>query len=157
MALTESQIQRYARHILLPEVGGKGQERLLSAEVFIAGEPEFVEFAAAYLTAAGVTCDAHSGPGLDLRIHVPSAEQADVAVALEGEAVVVRSSRCPDCRGAPGGPLPFALGRLASTLAASEVLRLILGLGEADRMWLLGGLELVAEPLRRCPRHLGPS
>ena len=29
--MTETQIRRYARHVLLPDVGGVGQERLLAA------------------------------------------------------------------------------------------------------------------------------
>ena len=35
MALTEDQIERYSRHILLPEVGGKGQKRIAAAKVLI--------------------------------------------------------------------------------------------------------------------------
>ena len=35
--LSEEQKQRYARHLLLPEVGEKGQEKLLAAKVLIIG------------------------------------------------------------------------------------------------------------------------
>ena len=31
MDFTEEQIDRYSRHIILPEVGGKGQEKLLNS------------------------------------------------------------------------------------------------------------------------------
>jgi molybdopterin/thiamine biosynthesis adenylyltransferase len=34
---TEEQIKRYARHIILPEVGGKGQEKLLNSKVLVIG------------------------------------------------------------------------------------------------------------------------
>ncbi|MCX8059852.1 MAG: ThiF family adenylyltransferase, partial [Aquificaceae bacterium] len=34
---TEEQIRRYARHIILPEVGGKGQEKLLKSKVLVVG------------------------------------------------------------------------------------------------------------------------
>ena len=37
MRLTEDQIYRYSRHILLPEVGGAGQEKLLISRVFCLG------------------------------------------------------------------------------------------------------------------------
>ncbi|MEE9274521.1 MAG: hypothetical protein V3V62_04365 [bacterium] len=55
--MAEAQIQRYSRHILLPQVGGKGQEKLLGAAVLIAFAPEgagAASCAAVYLAAAGV-------------------------------------------------------------------------------------------------------
>ena len=33
MDFTDAQLRRYARHIILPEIGGIGQERLLQARV----------------------------------------------------------------------------------------------------------------------------
>jgi hypothetical protein len=55
-ALSERQIERYARHILLPEIGGEGQRRLLAATVAVElGAARAAEVAAlAYLAAAGV-------------------------------------------------------------------------------------------------------
>ena len=35
--LTEEQIERYSRHILLQDVGPEGQEKLLNAKVLIIG------------------------------------------------------------------------------------------------------------------------
>ena len=37
MSLTEEQIERYSRHIILEQVGGAGQEKLLSSKVLIIG------------------------------------------------------------------------------------------------------------------------
>ena len=37
MALTDEQIERYSRHIILKEVGAKGQKKLLNAKVLIIG------------------------------------------------------------------------------------------------------------------------
>ena len=37
MDLTDEQIDRYARHIVLKEVGGAGQQALLAARVLIVG------------------------------------------------------------------------------------------------------------------------
>lgn len=48
------QVQRYARHILLPDVGGLGQKRLLSARVRIDDASGAGAIAVHYLAAAGV-------------------------------------------------------------------------------------------------------
>lgn len=54
MEFTEDQLQRYSRHIILPEVGGKGQKKLLSAKVFIVGAGGLGCPVGYYLSAAGV-------------------------------------------------------------------------------------------------------
>lgn len=51
---SEEQIKRYARHIILPEVGGKGQKRLLGSKVFCVGAGGLGSPAIQYLAAAGV-------------------------------------------------------------------------------------------------------
>ncbi|WP_448584352.1 molybdopterin-synthase adenylyltransferase MoeB [Thermocrinis sp.] len=51
---TEEQIKRYARHIILPEVGGKGQEKLLKSKVLVIGAGGLGSPAILYLAAAGV-------------------------------------------------------------------------------------------------------
>ena len=51
---TEEQIKRYARHIILPEVGGKGQEKLLKSKVLVIGAGGLGSPALFYLVAAGV-------------------------------------------------------------------------------------------------------
>jgi adenylyltransferase/sulfurtransferase len=52
--LTEKQIYRYSRNILLPEVGGVGQERLLRSKVFCVGAGGLGSPVALYLAAAGI-------------------------------------------------------------------------------------------------------
>ena len=54
MDLTEEQIYRYSRNILLPEVGGVGQERLLRSKAFCVGVGGLGSPIALYLAAAGV-------------------------------------------------------------------------------------------------------
>jgi len=51
---SEEQVQRYSRHIILPEVGVDGQEKLLSSRVLIAGMGGLGSPAALYLAAAGI-------------------------------------------------------------------------------------------------------
>ncbi len=54
MKLTDDQIQRYSRQLILPGVGGKGQRKLAQAKIFIMGAGGLGSPAALYLAAAGV-------------------------------------------------------------------------------------------------------
>ncbi|MBR1751830.1 MAG: molybdopterin-synthase adenylyltransferase MoeB [Ruminococcus sp.] len=54
MAFTDEQLERYSRHIILKEVGVKGQKKLLNAKVLIIGAGGLGAPAAMYLAAAGV-------------------------------------------------------------------------------------------------------
>ena len=54
MTLTDAQIERYSRQIVVPRVGGRGQERLLGARMLLAGDARDIEAALAYLVGAGV-------------------------------------------------------------------------------------------------------
>jgi molybdopterin-synthase adenylyltransferase len=54
MSLTDQQLDRYARHIVLKEVGGAGQQRLLGATVALIGAGGIGSPAIEYLAAAGI-------------------------------------------------------------------------------------------------------
>lgn len=53
MALSNQQIERYSRQIIVPGIGGIGQERLLAAHIAVAGDAVDVEAVLAYLIGAG--------------------------------------------------------------------------------------------------------
>lgn len=54
MQLSESEIQRYSRHIILQDVGGKGQLKLKRAKVLLIGAGGLGSPAGLYLAAAGI-------------------------------------------------------------------------------------------------------
>lgn len=59
---SKEQVERYSRHIILPEVGGKGQKKINAAKVFLVGAGGLGSPVGLYLAAAGVgtigICDA---------------------------------------------------------------------------------------------------
>ncbi len=95
MDFSEEQIRRYARHILLKEVGGVGQEKLLKAKVLVIGAGGLGSPLILYLAAAGVgTIGVVDDDTVDLsnlqrqiahttdRIGVSKVESAQAAVAV---------------------------------------------------------------------------
>jgi molybdopterin/thiamine biosynthesis adenylyltransferase len=67
MNLTEEQIERYSRQIILPEVGGEGQGKLLAGKVLIIGAGGLGSPVSLYLAAAGVgTIGLMDGDEVDL-------------------------------------------------------------------------------------------
>jgi len=54
MELSEEQFQRYARHLILDEVGEEGQEKLLQSRVLVVGAGGLGSPMLLYLAAAGI-------------------------------------------------------------------------------------------------------
>ena len=106
--LSDQQIERYSRQIILPQWGGRGQETLLAASIAIVGSDAISTAAAMYLAGAGVGRLALSAPA--------------PLSALDG--------LNPDCR-------TTALPTLLTPAAADEVARcdVVLVCGAASGTW----------------------
>ena len=67
MSLTEAQVVRYSRQILLAQVGGKGQERLLASGAELVGHGVAQLTAAAYLAASGIGVRGREATGCGMK------------------------------------------------------------------------------------------
>lgn len=177
MALREDQIVRYGRQILLRELGGRGQERLLTSPVRVRGSGPAIDDAVAWLLAGGspVELDPQRAPGgfltgvgLDalnpdaapgqpaaielVQRGVPSAAESQVVI---GAGVAFRGpAACKDCwaqtlEALGREPEPLAVG----SLAALAVQRLVLGWADPLGLirWTGERFEGGAPPT--CERH----
>ncbi len=130
--LTEGQIQRYARQLLLPEIGGAGQERLLAARVAVRAAGASGEALAIYLAAAGVSL----GEG---GLAVGSLEAPERWLLSDsGAAWAPADGPCPSCVAGALAELPAppdwarpAAAQAAGAIAASEILLQLAGRGAA--------------------------
>ncbi|MFN0062577.1 MAG: hypothetical protein ACKVPX_08665 [Myxococcaceae bacterium] len=161
--LSETAIQRFSRQVLLREVGGKGQERLLQQSVRLAGDSQVMRQAQAYLVAGGTpVVQVEADANFCVWPNVPSGAAPWVVVAgLKGASGILwRTERgCRDCfeRTLRRGHAPrwrdatedFQLG----VLAALTWQRAVLGVGEPIGARILQGEGLDPFPLDRCRQH----
>jgi hypothetical protein len=119
MPLTNDQIARYSRQIIIPKMGGHAQERLLSSRVVVIAAREDLEEPLAYLVGAGVGDIDLCVPGCDgaqlrslcekMRDLNPDstvsygslAQVPDLVFALLGNAEVVRFANAEAPNAAP--------------------------------------------------------
>ena len=157
--LEDELVDRYSRQILLPEVGGRGQERLCATRATVTGSGYAMAVTATLLAAAGVQVECRSGDGGTLAVRIAGEDIVLARAAGEGGTVVtlVRRpcARCvaddmwPDTTVSPAGDTPQAIG----ALAAAEALRVALGLATAGRVQTLdpAGREFDGRPLPQTP------
>jgi hypothetical protein len=140
--LGDAEIERWARHVVLPEVGAHGQERLLASRVAVRGGGPASRHAADLLRRAGVTVtDRDAGTVVDLRPDAAGGpagcDHALVWGRLRGASVTVcafpANTRRPhareddDATAAPvGTPLGACALHVLGALAATEALVLLL-------------------------------
>jgi hypothetical protein len=98
--LDDAQVERYARHVLLPEVGGRGQARLLAARVAVLGDTAVAQVARDLVTRSGAAATDRVAPS---------------------DAIVVAGGRVPDV--VPNGRHPIVLVRAAERQATLRLLR----------------------------------
>jgi hypothetical protein len=146
--LSDADVERYARQIVLPEVGGHGQERLLASRVQVLGDGPASRHAADLLRRAGVQPgDAEPSAVVDLRLDAPASSapagaplvigrmhgtHATVDALPAGSQVASRLGVERPGKGADPALQACAL-RALGALAASEALVLLLHPGRGAR------------------------
>ena len=112
MSLTDAQRARFARHLLLPELGEAGQLRLLQSRVRPSSDSDVGawEVARNYLERAGVRCDA---------------DAEEVALVAPSERVAKLAGRAE---------LTEAARALAGAFAAVETIKSLTGMGSPSEL-----------------------
>jgi hypothetical protein len=78
--LTDRQIERYSRQIVVPEFGARGQERLLASRLQIIASPDCFALPAAYLASAGFGAISIAIPAAPAKLDFLTALNSDCAV-----------------------------------------------------------------------------
>lgn len=87
--LSDAQIERYSRQIILPQLGGKGQEKFLQSRILVNGSGTRQAITLLYLAAAGVGTIGVIGAQMQTEAPLFSALRAD-------QTVIAHQDRLPD-------------------------------------------------------------
>jgi adenylyltransferase/sulfurtransferase len=123
MTFTDEQLERYARHIVLKEIGGEGQRKLLEAEVAVIGVGGIGSPAIQYLAAGGVgrlrviDDDVVTLDNLQRQVLFGTADVGSSKVELAGRAVARLN---PDVRFS-GIPARLTQANVAELLAGTHL------------------------------------
>jgi len=85
MTLSDGDLERYARHVIIPGVGVSGQARLLRARVAVAGHGSSAAICTRYLERCGVTIVREAAPPPDCYTAVGIDEIDETLLHLWGE------------------------------------------------------------------------
>jgi hypothetical protein len=145
MSLSDRQLERYARQVIIPGLGADGQERLLASRVAILGPVEQRAVAATYLSRAGVQVNETTEAVVDCVVAC-SIEQIDdtdlhaaaerapclIWYTLDGRSLTTGILRPydglrPSCRSrSVSDPIEPALAALAACDAAASAISVLL-------------------------------
>jgi hypothetical protein len=144
--LSDDEIARYARQIVIPGIGAAGQQKLLSSTVLVVGDERGCEQAALYLRAAGVRVVDASGSNFDVAV------VADADVLTDEMRARLLAAGKPVCwyaddeQGFQSGVHPDA--RLPSRGASSRSARAGLADAAASEVAALACAVLIGLPYR---------
>ena len=142
--LTDATVERYSRQILLEEVGGRGQARLLDATVHVDGGGAAAVVAIDLLERAGVRVERGAAPRTGApRAMLPGGVTVVSHWTDDGVRIAtVARPLCPTCRAGGSSPTPSAAptrpdsaatDQVVGALVAGECLRALLGLAPRER------------------------
>jgi hypothetical protein len=137
--LSEAEIERYSRQIILPEVGGRGQVRWLAARATVGGAGDAARVAATLLERAGVgRVERVAGDTSEVTIDFGPGAVLGVRSGDEVRVATVVGRPCAACVGLEGSPAPASVPTAADlalgALAASEALLALLATPPAGRL-----------------------
>jgi hypothetical protein len=170
--LRDADVERYARQVIVPEIGARGQARWLAARVAVRGGGPLAARTADLLRRAGVTptddartADAAVLLGAD---HAPVGTIPVLVAELRGRSAtltVLPEGTCPACAPPTAAPGPCGTDALAvctahalAALAATEALLVLLDPTRLARRYTIDtdGGTFRADPLPRSAcRHGG--